>query len=92
MENYNEMIEIPVKAIPLGEFKDFGTYIKNVQECANKYGVNSILLHMDCNGFAITGYAIKNLSSANVYPIKTYLLVQSSDMEKTKSFKSLSSN
>jgi len=92
MENQNEIIEISVKVIFLGEFNDFNSWIKNVQECANKYGVNSKILHMDCQGYTTTGYEMKNQNREAVYPVKTYLLVQALFFDKPSPFKSTSNN
>lgn len=80
MENFNTIIEIPVKAIFAGEFQDFRSWIKNVQEFARKYGVNSKLLHQDKNGFATNGYDLKNQKNNTPYPVKTYLLVEESTL------------
>lgn len=91
MENL-EIIEVLVKVIALGEFNDFESWIKNTQECAHIHGVNSKLLHIDKKGYSTTGYIMKNLSHNEVYPVKTYLLVQSPDLEKPLPFKSSSKN
>lgn len=88
----NNIIEIPVKGIILGEFQNFDSWIKNVQECANKHGVNSKLLHQDKNGFATTGYDLKNHKDSSPYPVKTYLLIQNPTIAKPQSFKATSKN
>jgi hypothetical protein len=92
MENLNTIIEIPVKGIILGEFENFDSWIKNVQDCANKHGVNSKLLHQDKNGFVTTGYDLKNHNGNNPYPVKTYLLVQNTTILEPEPFNATSNN
>jgi len=88
----NNIIEIPVKVIFIGEFEDFTTWLKNVQDCAHKYGINSKLLHQDKNGFATNGYDLKNTQNETPYPVKSYLLVQDPTVLKPLAFKSPSNN
>jgi hypothetical protein len=92
MENFNNVTEISVKAVLLGEFNDFGSWIKKNQECFHKLGVNSKLLHLDKNGFATNGYDLKNNQNNSQYPVKTYLLVQDPTILEPEPFKSTSNN
>ncbi|MFA9191109.1 hypothetical protein AAGV28_06970 [Flavobacterium sp. FZUC8N2.13] len=88
MTQDNNIIEIPVKVILTGEFNNFDSWIKNTQELANKYGVNSKLLHQDKNGFATNGYELRNHQHTKPYPVKTYLLVQDPAIEKPLPYQS----
>ena len=88
----NNIIEIPVKGIILGEVQNFDSWIKNVQDCANKHGVNSKLLHQDKNGFVTTGYDLKNHNDSTPYPVKTYLLVQDPNINRPQPFKATVKN
>lgn len=56
----DNIIEIPVKAILTGEFNNFDSWIKNTQALAHQYGFLAKLLHQDKNGFATSGYDLKN--------------------------------
>jgi hypothetical protein len=86
------IIEIQVKAILIGEFLDFNSWIKNYDESRQKYGLTAQILHQDCNGFTTTGYDLKNLKNESPYPVKTYLLVQDPTVLKPLPFKSPSNN
>jgi len=86
------IIEIPVKVIFIGEFDNFECWLKNIQDCAHQYGVDSKLLHQDKNGFATYGYDLKNHQNESPYPVKTYLLVQDPTVLKPLPFKSPSNN
>lgn len=88
----NNIIEIPVKGIIIGEYQDFNSWIKNVQKCANKHGFNSKLLHQDKNGFTTTGYDLKNHKDLSPYPVKTYLLIQDATIAKPQPLKATSKN
>lgn len=88
----NQIIEIPVKVIFIGEFQNWEQWIANVNTCSQKYGVTSQLLHQDCNGYRTSGYDLKNTNQTKVYPVKTYLLVQDPEVKTPTPFKSLSSN
>lgn len=93
MENTEQnIIEIKVKAIFLGEFHDWDSWLKNTQKAHNLYGVTHQLFHQDCNGFKTSGYDLRNTSRENVYPVKTYLLVSDPDIETALKFKSISNN
>lgn len=86
------IIEIAVKGIIIGEYENYNSWIKNVQECANKHGFNSKLLHQDKNGFTITGYDLINHQDRSPYPVKTYLLVQDPNINRPQSFKATTKN
>lgn len=92
MESDNKIIEIKVKVLLIGEFYDFESWLKNTQNCANKYGVTSKILHIDCNGYTTTGYNMKNSLRPTVYPVKTYLQVQDDKVQQPLAFKSPSNN
>ncbi|MDR6844484.1 hypothetical protein [Flavobacterium granuli] len=92
MTEENKVIEIPIKVILIGEFKEFHSWVKNVQDCINKLGVNSKLLHLDKKGFATNGYDLKNHKTETPYPVKTYLMVQDPEIQTAVPFKSLSNN
>jgi hypothetical protein len=76
MDKQINYTEITIKVQFLGEFNDFKSWLKNIQDCAHKYGVMSKLLHIDCNGFTTTGYNLRNTLRESVYPVKTYLQIQ----------------
>lgn len=84
----NEIIEIKVKVQFLGEFNDFSTWLAHTQSCANKYGITSTILHQDCNGFTTTGYNMRNSLRPTVYPVKTYLQVQDTEVKPIENFQS----
>jgi len=86
----DDIIEISVKAIFLGEFLNWETWIANVNICSQKFGITSQLLHQDCNGFRTSGYDLRNTKRENVYPVKSYLLVQDTEVKQPHAFKSLS--
>jgi hypothetical protein len=88
----NQIIEIPVKVIFIGEFQNWEQWLKNVNSCSNKFGVTSQLLHQDCNGFRTSGYDLRNTNGKTVYPVKTYLLVQDPEVKKNLPFKSYTTN
>lgn len=88
----NNIIEIPVKAVLLGQFNDFHSWIKKTQECFHKLGVTAKLLHMDKNGFTTNGYDLKNHNGSSPYPVKTYLLVQDPNITKPQPFKATTKN
>lgn len=92
MENNIEITTVSVKVQFIGEFNDFNSWLKNTQECANKYGITSKLLHIDCNGFSTTGYNMRNSLRATVYPVKTYLQVHDDQLVKPSVYKSPSNN
>lgn len=88
MTQDNNIIEIPVKVILTGEFKNFDSWLKNTQECANKFGFDSKLLHQDKNGYATNGYNLKNHNKETPYPVKTYLLVHDPEIKKQLPYQS----
>ncbi|MEZ0182628.1 hypothetical protein AB9T89_10310 [Flavobacterium oncorhynchi] len=92
MGSDNKIIEIKVKVILIGEFNDFESWLKNTQDCANKHGVTSKILHIDCNGYTTTGYNMRNSLRPTVYPVKTYLQVQDDKVVQPLAFKSPSNN
>lgn len=77
MENLNDVVEIKVKAQFMGEFTNWELWLKNMSTMSKKHGVTTQLLHIDANGF-----------TTNVYPVKTYLLIQDPSFEKPLPFKS----
>lgn len=85
MENLNEVIEIKVKAQFMGEFTTWESWLKNMSSMSQKHGVTKQLLHIDANGFATNGFSLKN-TKTNVYPVKTYLLIQDPFFEKPLPF------
>nr|WP_315245105.1 hypothetical protein [uncultured Flavobacterium sp.] len=92
MENTEEIIEITVKVIFLGEFKDYLAWSKNYELCRQKYGVMAPILNYDCNGYATTGYVLRNFEKDTPYPVKTYLQVTNPGNKKTLAYKSPSNN
>ncbi|MFW0737605.1 hypothetical protein [Flavobacterium sp. T12S277] len=90
--NQNRITTISIKVQFIGEFTDFKSWEKNNQNCANKFGITSKLLHIDSNGFATGGYNMKNSLRSTVYPVKTYLMVQDDQIVKPSAFRSTSNN
>lgn len=74
--------EIAVKVILTGEFHNYDSWIKNVQECALQFGFESKLLHQDKKGYSTNGYNLKNYQNESPYPVKTYLLIQDPELAK----------
>ncbi|KIQ22660.1 hypothetical protein RT99_06025 [Flavobacterium sp. MEB061] len=89
MEN---IINVEVKAISLGEFNDFQTWIQNFDTFRQKYGLTAQFLHQDCNGFTTTGYDLRNFKNEAPYPVKTYLLIQDPEVPRPLPYKSISKN
>ena len=87
MTNEN-IIEISVKVVQLGEFKDFNSWMRATTQFGHEFGLNSKLLHLDCNGFTTTGYNLRNTLRDNVFPVKTFLLLQDNEVKQTTPFKS----
>lgn len=88
----NNITEILVKVKPLGEFNDFQSWLSNIQSFSSEFGITAPLFHQDCNGFATTGYDLRNTKRENVFPVKTYLLVTDPEIQKTAPYKSPSNN
>lgn len=91
-ENNTEIIEIAIKVIFLGEFKDYESWKKNYDSFLLEYGMMAPFLHYDCTGFATTGYILKNFEKEKPYPVKIYLQVTDPGTAKPLSFKSTSNN
>ncbi|MEO8532831.1 MAG: hypothetical protein ABI441_03740 [Flavobacterium sp.] len=92
MENNTEITTVSVKVQFIGEYHDFNSWLKSTQDCANKYGVTSKLLHIDCNGFSTTGYNMRNSLRSTVYPVKTYLQIHDDQLVTPSAYKSPSNN
>ncbi|MRX40601.1 hypothetical protein GJU43_15040 [Flavobacterium sp. LC2016-23] len=92
MENQNEIIEITIKAIFLGEFHDWNSWLKNTEKAHSTYGVTHQIFHQDCNGYKTSGYDLRNTHRENIYPVKTFLLVSDPGLTNTFPVKSPSNN
>lgn len=81
---------IEIKAELLDTHDNYESWLKTVSNYPQRFGFNKKIIHVNKNGFNTTGYELKNFEDENVFPVKSYLLAQSTP-EPTP-FKSLSNN
>lgn len=81
---------IQIKGELINTHDDYQSWLKTVSNYPQLYGFDKKILHINKRGYNTTGYELKNFEDDEAFPVKSYLLAQSTP--ETTPFKSLSNN